>query len=145
MTAQTIDAALTAIAAVAATASGVDTAPAFDIFNIKGNIFALTYLMTSDTEISEIGTMQDLATIACDVLAPFVDVMQVGLYDILIVTQNIKLAFIREATTGGDMFSNTITAYSHCRIEFVPSYIYGGIQYIGYRVIVEEAKLKYDL
>ncbi len=145
MTAQAIDTAIIAIAAVAASATGVDAAPSSDLFNVNENTFALTYLMASASEISEIGTMQDLALIACDVLTPFEQVASLGLLPILRVAKNIKLAFIQEVTSGGDFFGNTISAVSFCRVEFLPNYIYGGIQFIGYRVILEDVKLKYDL
>lgn len=145
MTTQEIDVTVSAIAAVTASVSGVNAAPAFAIFNVRENVFALHYVMTSDCEISEIGTMQDLATIACDILTPFVDVLNTDLQGILQIAKAVKLAFIREATSGGDMFGGTIDTFGHCRMEFLPSYLYGNVLFIGYRVMIENAKLKFDL
>ena len=145
MTTQEIDTAITAIAAVTASVTGVNAAPGFAIFNVRENVFALHYLMASDTEISEIGTMQDLALITCDLLTPFVDVLNTDLQGILQIAKAIKLAYIREATSGGDFFGNTIDTFGHCRVEFLPSYLYGNTVFIGYRIMLEDVKLKYDL
>jgi len=145
MTAHEIDTAITAIAAVTASVSGVDAAPAFAIFNVRENIFALHYVMTSQSEIAPIGTMRDLAVIACDIITPFVDVLSTDLQEILQIAKAVKLAFVREASSGGDMFSNTISTFGICRMEFLPNYIYGNTQYIGYRIMLEDVKLEYDL
>lgn len=145
MTAQTIDAAVAAIAAVTASVSGVDAAPAFAVFNVRENVFALHYVMTSDCEISEVGTMQDLAMIACDVITPFVDILNTDLQSILQIAQAIKLAYITQLTIVSGFFGGTIDTFGHCRLEFLSNYPYGGIQYIGYRVMLEDVKLKFDL
>lgn len=145
MTAQTLTGAVTAVAAVTASVSGVDAAPAFAIFNVRENVFALHYVMTSIIDISETGTKQHLALIACDLITPFVDVINDDLETILGLTDDISTAFVREASVGGDMFSGTLDTFSNCRIEFLPNYIYGNVQYIGYRIILEDVKLKLDL
>jgi hypothetical protein len=147
---QEIDLATSAIATVAASVSGVDAAPAFSIFNVRDNIIALVYPMTSETIISELGTMQDLAMIACDVLTPFVDALNTDYQGILVIAKNIKKAFVREVSnhsdgSAGTFFNNTISAVTTCRLEFLPYYVYGNTQYIGYRVSLEDVKLKYDL
>lgn len=147
---QEIDTAVEEIAAVAATATGVDAAPAFAIFNVKDNVIALVYPMNADVDVSELGTMQDLANITCDVLTPFVDVLNTDLRSILVAAKNIKKAFVKETIiradgSRGGFFNNSVSAVSFCRMEFIPFYQYGNTVYIGYRVILETVKLKYDL
>lgn len=145
MTTQTLDAALTAIAAVTASVSGVNAAPAFAVFNVRENVFALHYAMTSSMEVVATGSFMELALIACDVLTPFADAVNTDLQEILQIAVAIRLAWMSETVSGGDMFSNTINACALTRIEFLPNYIYGNVQYIGYRVMMEDTKLIYDL
>ena len=145
MTAQTLKGAVTAVAGVVVTVSGVDSSPAFPIFNISDRIFALNYVMTSDVEISETGTKQHLAVIASDLITPLVDVVNDDLETILGLVDSITTALITEATPAGDMFSGALDTFSNLRVEFLPNYIYNNTQYIGYRVMLENVKLKLDL
>jgi hypothetical protein len=145
MTTQQLDTAITAIAAVTASVTGIDAAPAFAIYNVRENIFALHYPVTSSIEVVTTGSFMELAMIACDILTPFVDVMNTDTQAILQIAQAVRLAYISETVTGGDFFSNTINACPRVSLTFMPNYIYGNMQYIGYRVMLEEAKLIYDL
>jgi hypothetical protein len=145
MTAQTLTGAIEAVAKVVAEVSGVDSSPAYPQFNISDRIFALNYVMTSEVEISETGTKMHLALIASDLVTPIVDVVNNDLEEILELVDDISTALITEATTGGDMFSGAIDTFSFLRIEFLPNYIYANTQYIGYRIMLEDVKLKLDL
>lgn len=145
MSTQQIDTAITAIAAVTASVSGVDAAPAFAIFNVRENVFALHYVMAGSLEVVTTSSLMDLALIACDVITPFVDVLNTDLQGILQTAQAVRLAYISETATGGSFFSGTIDACARVRIEFLPNYVYGNTQYIGYRVLLEDVKLMYDL
>lgn len=145
MTTQQIDTAITAIAAVTAAVSGVDTAPAFAVFNVRENVFALHYVMDSSMEVVTTDSFMELALIHCDILTPFVDAANSDLQEILQIAQAARLAFMRETVSGGDFFSNTINALGRTRIQFVPYYPYGNILHIGYRVILEDVKLIYDV
>ncbi len=145
MTAQTLTGAVTAVAAVVAGVSGVGASPAYFKFNINERIFALNYVMASTVEISETGTKQHLAMIASDLITPLVDVVNEDISTILALIDSISTALITEATTGGDMFSNALDTYTNLRIEFLPYYLYNNIPHIGYRVMLEDVKLKLDL
>jgi hypothetical protein len=145
MTAQTLQGAVTAVASVVASVTGVNSSTAYPQFNISDRIFALNYVMSSVVEISETGTKQHLATISSDLLTPFVDVLNEDIETILGLVDSISTALITEATSGGDMFSAAIDTYSNLRIEFLPAYFYAGIQHIGYRIMLEDVKLKLDL
>lgn len=144
MTAQTLVGAVTAIAAVVDGVSGVASAPAIPEENINERVFALTYVMTSAVEISETGTKQHLAMIAIDLLTPLVN-MKAALTTLLPLSDSVSTALITEATPAGDMFSGTLDTFSFLRIEFLPSYVYGNVPMIGYRIIMEDVKLKLDL
>lgn len=144
MTAQTLQDALSASAAVVAGVSGVNSSPSYAQFNINERIISLNYVMTSDVEISEIGTKQHLATIAHDLLTPLVG-MTNELDTMLGIADGVTTAFVQEASSGGDMFSNAMMTFSNCRIEFLPFYPYNNIPHIGYRVMLEGVKLKLDL
>lgn len=145
MSTQEIDTAITAIAAVTASVSGVDVAPDFEIFNVRENVFALHYVATSSMEVVTTSSFMELANIHCDVLTPFIDALNSDLQEILQVAKSIRLAWMRETVSGGTYFNNTVNAVARTRLEFVPNYPYGNIQHIGYRVILEETKLIYDL
>ena len=145
MTAQTLKGAVTAVAAVVAGVSGVDASPAYPQFNISDRIFALNYIMTSVIEISETGTKQHLAMIACDLITPLTDAANEDIEVVLGLIDSISTALITEATSGGDMFSGALDTFTNLRIEFLPNYIYQNVQYIGYRIMLEDVKLKLDL
>lgn len=144
MTAQTLVAAVTAIAAVTDGVSGITSAPAYPQENINERVFALTYVMTSIAEISETGTKRHLATIAIDLITPLV-VLADAISALLPIVDALSTALITEASVGGDMFSGTIDAFENLRIEFLPFYDYSNVPHIGYRVILENAKLHLDL
>ncbi len=145
MTAQTLKGALTAGAAVVAGVSGVGSSPSYAIFNINERIFSLNIVLSSIVEISEIGTKQHLATLAFYLLTPVVS-MTDEIDIILGITDDVTTAFVREASSGGDMFSGAIDTYSNCRIEYVAAgYLYNNIPHVGYGVILENVKLKLDL
>ena len=145
MTAQTLTGAVTAVAGVVAGVSGVNASPAYPQFNISERIFALNYVMTSVVEISETGTKQHLAMIASDLITPLTDAANEDIEVILGLIDSISTALITETTSGGDMFSGAMDTFTNLRIEFLPNYVYQNIQYIGYRVMLEDVKLKLDL
>jgi len=144
MTTQSLRGALSAVAGVIAGVSGVNSSPSFALFNINDRIFSLNYVMASNVEISETGTKQHLAIIACDLITPLVSATD-EIDTILGLIDSISTALITEATTGGDMFGDAIDTYSNLQIQFLPNYIYSNVQYIGYRIMLEEVKLKIDL
>lgn len=145
MTAQTLAGAVEAIAAVVAGVSGVDSSPSYPKFNINERVIALNYVMYSVVEISETGTKQHLATITSDLITPLLGAEDADLQTILTIVDAASTALITEATTAGDMFSGAIDTYSNCRIEFLPGYIWNMTAYIGYRIMLENVKLKLDL
>lgn len=144
MTAQTLVGAVTAIAAVVDGVSGVAAAPAIPEENINERIFALTYVMASVVEISETGTKQHLALIAIDVVTPLVN-LKADLTILLPLADAVSTALITETTPAGDMFSGTIDTFANLRIEFLPGYVYGNTSMIGYRILLEDVKLKLNL
>lgn len=144
MTAQTLVGAVTAIAAVTDGVSGITSAPAYPQENINERVFALTYVMSSVVEISETGTKRHLATIAIDLVTPLV-VLADAISTLLPIVDALSTALITEASVGGDMFSGTIDTYENLQIEFLPFYDYSHVPHIGYRVMLENAKLKLDL
>ncbi len=144
MTAQTLRGALSAVASVVANVSGVNSSPSYALFNINERIFSLNYVMTSEAEISEIGTKQHLAVISCDLLTPLIG-MTDEIDTMLGIADSASTALIQEASSGGDMFSDAMMTFSFCRIEFIPFYPYNNIPHIGYRIMLEGVKLKLDL
>jgi hypothetical protein len=144
MTAQTLVGAVTAIAAVVDNVSGVASAPAIPTENINERVFALTYVMTSAVEISETGTKQHLAMIAVDLLRPLLN-LSADLTILLPIADAISTALITEATSAGDMFTGALDTFATLRVEFLPQYIYSNVQMIGYRIVLEDVKLKLDL
>lgn len=144
MTTQPIDSAITAIAAVTASVSGVEASPAFAVFNVRGNVIALHYLANGTLEIMTTSSLMGLVNIHCDVLVPFVDGVNSGLQETLQIAQAVWLAWMSELVQG-TFFNNAINTAARANIEFVPNYPYGNVQHIGYRVILEEVKLIYDL
>lgn len=144
MTAQHLDTALAAIASVVAGVTGVNSSPSYAQFNINERVFSLNYVMVSVINLSEIGTKQHIATISCDLLTPIVG-MTNELDIILGIADDITTAFAQEASSGGDMFGGTLGTCVHVRLEIIPFYPYNNIPHMGYRVMLEDAKLKLDL
>lgn len=141
---QNFTTAVAEVAEVIATVSGVTAAPANPAENLGRGIFALTYLMTSETSISETGTMQHLATIASDILTPRTDLDR-DIARLLPVVDLIDTALITEITTVSAFFDASIDTYEILRWEFLPFYEYSGLPCIGYRVMLENVKQKINL
>lgn len=141
---QNFTTAVAEVAEVIATVSGVTAAPANPSENIGRGVFALTYLMTSSTEISETGTMMHLATIASDILTPRTDLDR-DLARLLPIVDLIDTALLTEITTVSAFFDNSIDTFKTLRWEFIPVYPYSGIECVCYRVMLEEVKQKINL
>jgi hypothetical protein len=132
------------VAEVIASVSGITAAPASPSENIGRGVFALTYLMTSTTEISETGTMQHLATVAIDILTPRTDLDR-NIDALLPIVDLVDTALITEITTINRFFDGSIDTYEILRWEFLPLYPYSGIECVGYRVMLEGIKQKINL
>lgn len=136
--------AVTEVAEVVAGVSGIGAAPATPQENINERVFALTYLMTSTTEISETGTMQHLATIAVDILTPNTNLME-NIAILLPIVDLVDAALLTEITTTSRFFDGSIDTYENLRWEFMPAYQYSGVVCIGYRAMLENVKQKINL
>lgn len=141
---QTIQGAVTAIAAKVATVSGVGAAPSNPQENINERVFALTYLMFNTVEISEIGTKQNLANIAVDLLTPLSSLEQ-DTNTLTTLIDPISTAMIEEMSSGGDAFGGAIDTFSNLLVEFIPFYPYSGVNCIAYRFTLEGVKQKINL
>lgn len=132
------------VAEVVAAVAGITSAPASPDENLGRGIFALTYLMTSTTEISETGTMMHLATVAVDILTPRTDLDR-DIDRLLPIVDLVDTAFITEIVTPGAFFDGSIDTFENLRWEFLPVYPYSGIECIGYRAMLENMKQKINL
>lgn len=137
---QQIDTACTAIAAVVAGVSGIGAAPSTPEDNINERVFALTYPMTGMLDIGPIGTRGELWNIAVDLLTPHSNTSQnlTALIPILVL---VTTALNNETVSGGDFFGGAIDTFGNLRVEFLPFYVYSGVDCIGYRVTLEDVKL----
>lgn len=135
---------VTEVAEVVAAVSGITSAPANPAENLDRGVFALTYLMTSTTEISETGTKMHLSTVAVDILTPRSDLDR-NIALILPIVDLVDAALITEVTTTSRFFDNSIDTFENLRWEFLPSYMYSGVECIGYRVMLENVKQKINL
>ena len=136
--------AVTEVAEVVAAVAGIGAAPATPQENINERIFALTYLMTSMTEISETGTMQHLATIAVDILTPHTN-LALNIAALLPIVDLVDTALLTEITTTSRFFDASIDTFGILRWEFLPVYIYSGVDCVGYRAMLEDVKQKINL
>jgi hypothetical protein len=132
------------VAEVVAAVSGITAAPASPSENIGRGVFALTYLMTSTTEISETGTMQHLATVAVDILTPRTDLDR-NITALLPIVDLVDTALITEITTVSAFFDGSVDTFENLRWEFLPLYPYSGIECVGYRAMLENVKQKINL
>lgn len=135
---------VTEVAEVIAGISGIGAAPATPQDNINERVFALTYLMTSVTEISETGTMQHLASVAVDILIPNTNLSE-SIATLLPIVDLVDTALITEITTVSAFFDGSIDTYENLRWEFMPFYSYSGRDCVGYRAILENIKQKINL
>jgi hypothetical protein len=136
--------AVTEIAEVVASVAGIGAAPATPQENINERVFALTYLMTASTEISETGTKMHLSNIHVDILTPHTILSQ-NVAALLPIVDLVDAALITEITTVARFFDGSIDTYDVLRWEFLPFYPYSGTDCIGYRAILENVKQKINL
>lgn len=141
---QTLEGAVTEVAEVIAAISGMGAAPATPQENINERIFALTYLMTSATDIGPTGTMMHLVSIASDILTPHTNLAQ-NIAALLPILDLAVTACMTEITTIARFFDQSIDTFATLRVEFLPFYPYSGTDCVGYRVLLENVKLMVDL
>lgn len=132
------------IAEVVAAVSGIGAAPATPQDNINERVFALTYLMTAETAISETGTMQHLGTFAIDILTPHTNTGQ-NIAALLPIVDLVDVALMTEITTIARFFDGSIDTFENLRWEFIPAYVYSGVDCICYRAMLENVKQKINL
>jgi len=132
------------IAEVVAAVAGIGAAPATPQDNINERIFALTYLMSATTEISETGTMMHLGTFAIDILTPHTNTGE-NIAALLPIVDLVDTALLTEITTISRFFDSSIDTFETLRWEFLPVYIYSNVDCIGYRAMLENVKQKINL
>ena len=135
---------ITEVAEVVAAVSGITAAPANPQENLGRGVFALTYLMTASTEISETGTKMHLSVVAVDLLTPRTDLDR-DMARLLPIVDLVDAALITEITTTSAFFDGAIDTYGILRWEFLPSYPYSGIECVCYRAMLEDVKQKINL
>lgn len=135
---------ITEVAEVVAGVSGITAAPANPSENLGRGVFALTYLMTASTEISETGTKMHLSTVAVDILTPRTDLDR-DMARLLPIVDLVDAALITEITTVSAFFDGAIDTYEYLRWEFLPVYPYSGIECVCYRAMLENVKQKINL
>jgi len=140
----TVATAVAAIAAVVDGVSGVTLAPTYPRETMNESPFAVTYVITGEIDIGPIGTRKSLLSIAIDLLIPRRDIA-LDMETLLPFVDSIPNALLSEVSTGGDVFSGTISTFEFLSIEFIPQADYGGAQHIGYRFLMNNVKLLISL
>jgi hypothetical protein len=133
----------TAIAAVAAVIdgiTGIEDAPTYPPETTGLTIFAVTYLTRSEVNIGPVGTRKQLANISIDLLKVRSDIA-LDLEVLLPYTDSIPNALLTEMSYSGDRFSNSMETFEKLTTEFMPLYVYGSVQMVGYRFTMENCKL----
>jgi len=136
----TFVAAKTQIALVVAGVTGIAQAPTNP--NETQNIFpvAAIYLSSGNLGAGAIGTRKSLYNVVIDVLTNRIDLAHdLTILDAFIDT--IPAALLAEISDGGDRFSNTISTFDQITMQFLPTVDYAGVQLIGYRFILNNAKI----
>jgi uncharacterized membrane protein len=142
--AMTVATAIAAIAAVVDGVSGVTLAPTYPRETMNESPFAVTYVITGEIDIGPIGTRKSLLNIAVDFLIPRRDIA-LDMETLTPFLDSIPAALLGELSTGGDIFSGTISTFEFLSIEFIPDVVYGGVQHIGYRFLLNNVKLLISL
>jgi len=136
----TVAATVAAIAAVVDSVSGVTLAPTYPRETMNESPFAVTYVVGGEVDAGPIGSRKSLLSIAIDLLIIRRDIA-LDMEALLPFVDSIPNALLSEISTGGDIFSGTISTYDYITIEFIPSIDYGGVQMIGYRFLMNNVKL----
>jgi hypothetical protein len=142
---QNIATAVSEVAEVVASVTGVNAAPSTPQENINERVFALTYLMSNFVEISETGTKQNLANIAVDLLTPNSPSLEAAISTLLPLVDSVSTALITEVTDVTKFFDGSIDTFEDLRVEFIPFYPYSGVDCIAYRFTLENVKQKIGL
>jgi len=140
----TVATAVAAIAAVVDGVSGVTLAPTYPRETMNESPFAVTYVITGEIDIGPIGTRKSLLNIAIDLLIPRRDIA-LDMETLTPFLDTVPAALLGELSTGGDIFSGTINTFDFLSIEFIPDVVYGGVQHIGYRFLMNNVKLLINL
>ena len=140
----TVATAIAAIAAVVDGVSGVTLAPTYPRETMNESPFAVTYVITGEIDVGPIGTRKSLLNIAIDLLIPRRDI-SLDMQTLTPFLDSVPAALLAEVSTGGDVFSGTIDTFEFISIEFIPDVVYGGVQHIGYRFLMNNVKFLISL
>ena len=103
---------------------------------------ALVYLMEGEANCESEGWTTELHSIAIDLLVPRERGIESAFETLHPILDNLKVALWSEvAKDGGGAFNGSIDTFSILRFMFLPEYIYGNTEMIGYRLIMEQVKI----
>lgn len=141
---QPIEGAITAIAAVVSTVTGVVGAPTYPPDNITYSPFALTYVANAHLDAGPIGTRRDFLSISIDLLVPMRKLDQdMEVLEPLI--DPMLTALIGEVSGTGGRFSGSISTFESVELSFIPNVDYAGIPMRGYRFMMNKVKILVNL
>ena len=135
----TILAAIPKIAEVVDAVSGVEAVPSYPTETRSEQLFAVVYPVRGEVMVSPIGTRRGLDSVAIDLLRVR-STLERDLEVLLPFWESVPAALRAEMTYDGDKFTNTIETFEKVTREFMPLYVYGNVQCIGYRFTMENIK-----
>lgn len=143
MTLQPIENAITQIAAVVATVTGITAAPTYPPEKIASaqTPFAITFLASAKLDNGPVGTRRNIFAVAIDVLIPIRRLND----DLSILTplhDLIQAALQAQVSGTGARFAGSINAWDGgLMISYLPNIDYAGVPMRGYRYLMEGIKI----
>jgi hypothetical protein len=132
------------VAAVVGAVSNIRQAPTNPNETQSVDPFAVTYLANGVINISPIATKKDLLNVVVDVLIARTDLAR-NIATLTPFVDSVPYALVSEASSGGDLFSNTIQTFGGVQIQFLPQVDYANKQMIGYRFVMQDVKVLVNL
>lgn len=143
---QSIENAVAEIADVVANTYGIVLASGTPKENYSEYPFAMTYILNGQVGNEVTDSVIGLHNIAVDLLVPREWDIGDSLPVLHPILDSLKVSLWSEvATSTGGFFNNSIDTFSNMLIDFLPSYPYGTLELIGYRIILEGVKIVTNL
>lgn len=130
------------IATVIGTQTGIRVATSTPNETPPSDPFAIIFEMEGTAEVAPIGTRMTLDSIAVDVLKRRTDLPR-DIAAINTYLDSIPRAMLAEVGDGGGKFGvpTIFSTFARVRKIFLPDVMYGAVQYIGYRFLMEGVKV----
>ena len=140
---QALETAIEEIVKVLKSVDGLRQVPINPPETMNVETFAVVYPLSGSIDIGPVGTRKSLHVIAIDVLTVRIDLAR-DIARMKPFIDTVANALMKEVSTGGDMFTNSVETFSKLSYSWIAT-DYAGVSVVGYHFMMEDTKIQVNL